>query len=130
MKRSRLRSRRKAPTTAGRPSLARHEYVQLVASLTVLASGRYENPWCRVRERLDPHHIVKRSQGGADESGNIIMLCRRCHSDTDRPVLDAGWLGVASLGADVFTFSRAVKVGTVDGEAHARTIGHLRHTRR
>ena len=29
---------------------------------------------------LDPHHIIKRSQGGHDVKENVITLCR-CHHD-------------------------------------------------
>jgi len=28
---------------------------------------------------LDPHHIIKRSQGGDDVKENIITLCRKHH---------------------------------------------------
>lgn len=29
---------------------------------------------------LDVHHIVHRSKGGTDDSGNLILLCRRHHN--------------------------------------------------
>ncbi len=28
----------------------------------------------------DIHHIIYRSHGGEDEFGNLIALCRRCHT--------------------------------------------------
>ena len=28
---------------------------------------------------VDVHHIIYRSQGGKDEIGNLIALCRKCH---------------------------------------------------
>jgi hypothetical protein len=30
--------------------------------------------------RLDPHHVLRRSQGGKDEASNLITLCRVHHS--------------------------------------------------
>jgi len=30
--------------------------------------------------RLDPHHVLRRSQGGKDEASNLITLCRAHHS--------------------------------------------------
>lgn len=29
--------------------------------------------------RLDPHHVLRRSQGGLDTPENLILLCRSCH---------------------------------------------------
>lgn len=34
---------------------------------------------CRVSVAVDIHHIVFRSQGGGDDIGNLIALCRKCH---------------------------------------------------
>jgi len=30
--------------------------------------------------RLDPHHLVRRSQGGSDQPENLVLLCRAHHS--------------------------------------------------
>lgn len=39
-----------------------------------------QNPHCESGYPVDPpHHIVKRSQGGKDEPGNLITLCMSCH---------------------------------------------------
>lgn len=29
--------------------------------------------------RLDPHHVLRRSQGGLDEASNLVTLCRSHH---------------------------------------------------
>ncbi len=35
---------------------------------------------CGGTEGLAPHHIVKRSQGGADTADNLRILCIYCHN--------------------------------------------------
>ena len=36
--------------------------------------------WCGVPGgRLDPHHVIRRSQGGKDEVGNLRSVHRVCH---------------------------------------------------
>lgn len=35
---------------------------------------------CGRNGRLDRAHLVPRSLGGGDEVGNVVLLCRRCHS--------------------------------------------------
>lgn len=37
---------------------------------------RYGDP---IETRADAHHIILASQGGPDQSWNLIHLCRRCH---------------------------------------------------
>lgn len=50
------------------------------AELMVRANGRCEVPWCRrLKGPLDPHHVVKRSQGGTDDRRNCLLLCRPHH---------------------------------------------------
>ena len=39
---------------------------------------------CRRPHALEPHHVTKRSQGGADTDDNVIALCSGCHVQTDR----------------------------------------------
>jgi 5-methylcytosine-specific restriction endonuclease McrA len=34
---------------------------------------------CGRRERLEIHHLIRRSQSGADCEDNLILLCNRCH---------------------------------------------------
>lgn len=38
-----------------------------------------EIPNCRKLKWLGPHHIIFRSQGGGDEDGNLISLCKEHH---------------------------------------------------
>ena len=54
---------------------------------------------------LDPHHVQKRSQGGADHLDNLAALCRRCHDLTDAPYAK-GRLVVTPLGGQRFRFVR------------------------
>jgi 5-methylcytosine-specific restriction endonuclease McrA len=53
---------------------------------------------------VDCHHVVKRSQGGADDASNLVALCRRHHQDTDRPFSKTR-LVVTPLGAERFEFA-------------------------
>lgn len=34
---------------------------------------------CGSRRNLTPHHISRRSQGGADVLENLVCLCLQCH---------------------------------------------------
>lgn len=92
MRRSRLRARSRPAATSPRKgrvvaSVARWREIRREAE--ALAGGCL-NPWCRRRVRLDLHHVVKRSAGGADEIWNIVPLCRRCHNATDLPAGSRG----------------------------------------
>lgn len=104
----------------GRPRLPRSEYKTLVARLTVACGSRCENPWCRKWANLDPHHVVKRSQGGLDAATNLVMLCRPCHDDTDRSKDSERWLGVVGSEAphrvslNEFVFSKWIHSGDLD----------------
>lgn len=42
-------------------------------------------PFCGEREvsLLDIHHIVARSQGGPNEELNLILTCKKCHTDVE-----------------------------------------------
>ena len=89
----RLRSRRKGHqgTVAGRPSLPPTEWRALKILLFARHANRCAVPWCRRAGVLDPEHVPKRSQGGADSIGNpaagdpgcLLPLCRRCHDLAD-----------------------------------------------
>ena len=112
LKRSgKLRSRRRAKTTAGRPNLPRHLYTAMVKVLRGFAGGKCENPWCRIKTHLDPHHVVKRSHGGSDHPDNITMLCRPCHDRTDLARHHHRWLGVEAQGSGVFVFGQNLDWG-------------------
>ena len=59
---------------------------------------------CRVRRRLDVHHVVKRSQSGSDfDLDQLVALCRWCHDQTDSPY-ERGRLVVTALGDGQFRF--------------------------
>jgi hypothetical protein len=66
---------------------------------------------------LDPHHVVKRSQGGLDTATNIVCLCRPCHEHTDLAEDNENWLGVEATapGRDcIFIFSKWIHNRDVD----------------
>jgi 5-methylcytosine-specific restriction protein A len=47
----------------------------------VLARDNMTCRWCkRPGGALDPHHILRRSQGGTDDQANLVSLHRLCHS--------------------------------------------------
>lgn len=44
--------------------------------------------------RIDPHHVLRRSQGGADHVDNLVSLCRAHHSAVHEQVARAKSLGL------------------------------------
>lgn len=52
---------------------------------------------------LDIHHVVKRSQGGADTPTNLVRLCRGHHDATDFAYM-LGRLVITPLGGERFRF--------------------------
>jgi predicted restriction endonuclease len=38
---------------------------------------------------LDPHHIIKRSQGGHDVKENVVTLCRKHHDMAEENKISA-----------------------------------------
>ena len=57
------------------------------------------------RAPFDPHHVVKRSQGGSAHRQNLVLLCRRLHDLTDAPrVSRTGRLMIAGHGDETFDF--------------------------
>jgi 5-methylcytosine-specific restriction endonuclease McrA len=34
---------------------------------------------CKIRQNLQAHHIIYRSQGGKDELDNLLTVCSACH---------------------------------------------------
>ena len=87
---------------AGRPSATRLAYRALVERCLERARWRCER--CgRDRRPLDPHHVLKRSRGGADTGNNVVILCRACHDHTDAPYC-RGRLMVQPLGSGRFLF--------------------------
>ncbi len=61
---------------------------------------------CFAMGHLDLHHVIKRSQGGADTIENLIPLCRPCHNATDYPSGKDQRL-VIQRGTGFFTFGWA-----------------------
>lgn len=47
----------------------------------VLARDRHRctSPGCRSTSFLEVHHLVPRSRGGSNRTGNLVTLCSRCH---------------------------------------------------
>jgi 5-methylcytosine-specific restriction endonuclease McrA len=44
--------------------------------------------------RLDPHHILRRSQGGQDTPDNLVTLCRAHHSAVHEQIARSYELGL------------------------------------
>lgn len=88
----------------GRESATLARWRVLVADLKERCGGRCEMPWCARRGRLEPHHVTKRSQGGPDAPGGVVMLCRDCHRATERPYAK-GRLVVTPFGFELFCFA-------------------------
>ena len=42
-------------------------------------------------EILTVHHVIARSQGGADSEENYILLCRDCHNDIESGDTESGF---------------------------------------
>ena len=73
---------RRAPT--GRPSVDLAGWRVLRAKVFARAGNACE--YCGNRRGpLDPHHVVARSQGGADSYDNVIVLCRVHHDMVNAP---------------------------------------------
>lgn len=82
---------RRTPLTRGSASLTRS--TGLARTRKAVAVTVYENVvrrdvGCRARDvvddvtcwgRLDPHHLLRRSQGGSDDPSNLLLLCRAHH---------------------------------------------------
>lgn len=98
-RRARARVWAGGPTSTHRPALPLAEYRALVAYIKRREGHRCLV--CRRHRALDPAHIVKRSQGGADSPDNLVALCRECHDACD---LHQG-LTVVALGHERFTWA-------------------------
>ena len=50
------------------------------AAAAAFTRDNYTCTWCGVPGgRLDPHHVIRRSQGGKDEVANLKSVHRTCH---------------------------------------------------
>lgn len=119
---ARARIRAGGPTSVHRPALNRIAWRALVAACTQRDRGRCRNLECPdPRRPLDPHHVVKRSLGGADSMDNVVMLCRACHDRTDAPY-SLGKLVVRSLGDGRFCMALVTAEGKSEGRAKADAL--------
>lgn len=110
MKRTPLR-RRTRLKAIGRAGRLREGRLRVLRPLLAERSGGLcENPWCRKRRPLDPHHLRKRSQGGGDTLDNLLHVCRHpCHDAFDLPAghRDALRAWVQAVGGEAwFVFLR------------------------
>jgi hypothetical protein len=102
--RSRERVRAGGKLAIGRPSATQAAWRAMVARRLERAHGRCER--CGSRRAPQPHHVRKRSQGGADSEDNIVILCGwDCHRLVDAPYRD-GRLLVAPLTLGHVCFRR------------------------
>ena len=68
----------------GRERATRALWEAVKAMVRFRAEGRCEA--CRgTAGPFEHHHVLKRSQGGADHVWNVAYLCRTCHAATDQP---------------------------------------------
>ena len=103
---SRRRVRKGGKLAVGRDSATLEEWRAVKAFVAERSGGRCEA--CTMRPARDPHHVVKRSAGGADVPSNVIHLCRPCHDRTDAPFA-LGRLVIETWGAGVFVCSVVTK---------------------
>lgn len=121
MRRSgRLRAKRLKPGVTGRAALDRSAYRALLRDLARRAAARCEVPWCRTVWRLDPHHIVKRSQGGADALENLTLICRTHHDQTDAAYTDGRLVvTMTAAGPQFQVVTRPRHLGVIDAVPEA-----------
>jgi 5-methylcytosine-specific restriction endonuclease McrA len=100
---SRRRIRAGGRLALGRPSANLETWREIRAQ--VLARAKWVCQACRVRARLEVHHVIKRSQGGSDfDLDRLVALCASCHAQTDAPY-GRGRLVITPLGQGQFTFT-------------------------
>lgn len=105
-----LRSRRKGHggTVAGRSSVSQTAWAEMVAKVMERHGRRCSVPWCRRSGPLDPQHVKKRGQGGADDignpaagkPGNLLPLCRQHHDCADNTPNGPDKLHLAAVSSD------------------------------
>ncbi len=61
----------------GQANLTGQEWENLCRD--VLLRDNHRCVMCGAFGRFPPHHIVYRSQGGADSIDNLVTLCNNCH---------------------------------------------------
>ncbi len=101
---ARERVRAGGKLAVGRPSVTHAEWRATVERVLERANARCER--CGSRRAVDPHHVVKRSQGGADDPDAVVALCRWvCHRLCDVSFRDGRLIPLA-LGDGRFCFRR------------------------
>ena len=59
---------------------SRPRLVDRSAAAATFTRDHFTCTWCGVAGgRLDPHHVIRRSQGGKDEVANLRSVHRTCH---------------------------------------------------
>ena len=79
-----------------------------VVDRDLLAEFREQFPTCAVRNcglEADPHHLVKRSEGGSDAHENLLALCLHHHTGRE------GW---HTLTPDVWVPKYSARLGVVE----------------
>jgi len=118
--------RASGPRARGRRAASWAEWASIREQ--VLARAGWRCQACRVRRRLDVHHVVKCSQGGSDfDLDLLVALCRWCHDQTDAPY-ERGRLVVAALGAGQFTFEVVQRAGRGTPQARVPAFAHVGKT--
>lgn len=77
----------------------------------VLNRDVYTCQLCRGRRKdskLEVHHILYRSQGGSDDSDNLVTLCHSCHKD-----LHAGKKTLSLAGKEKSTLKYATQMNSI-----------------
>ena len=100
---ARARIRAGGPTSVHRKALPRKEWVALREY--VYKREGFACWWCQDWKDLplDPHHVQKRSAGGADSKDNVLALGRACHNHTDAAYSSRrGRLVIRALGGERF----------------------------
>jgi 5-methylcytosine-specific restriction endonuclease McrA len=64
-------------TPRRRPRLDREGYREL--RMRILERDGWRCQQCGRRDQLQIHHMIRRSQSGADCEENLIVLCSKCH---------------------------------------------------
>jgi 5-methylcytosine-specific restriction endonuclease McrA len=103
---------------------SRKQWARIVAEKTgpCRVCGSVENG--RVESKIQLHHVVSRSHGGADTADNIIPLCLRCHDAITRrePLPSYGLLLTLTDAEYAYMIERG-------GELYAERAYGLRYAR-
>jgi len=111
------------PRAQGRRAASWSEWAAIREQVLTRAGWRCQA--CRVRRRLDVHHVVKRAQGGSDfDLDQLVALCRWCHDQTDAPY-ERGRLVVTPSGAGQFTFAVVVRARPGTPPARVPAFAHV-----